>query len=453
MSMRNQLNQKQFIRNFPEDISPLPRRQFLKGMLGASAAAAVLPQWGFSGKEAAILRLSEMSAGLPQKSVGSESYWRMVKRQFMLRDGLIMMNAANLCPSPYTVQNKIFELMRDVDRDPSYNNRGKFDDLLEKSRQALANYLGTNPDEIAITRNTSEGNNIVINGLTFQSGDQVVIWDENHPTANVAWDVRAERYGFTVKHIKTPKVFTKDEDLVQAFSEAITARTKILCFSQLSNLSGILQPVKEICRMARERGVLTHIDGAQTFGAMRLDLHDLGCDFYTGSAHKWFVGPKEVGVLYVQKERVEDLWPTIVGVGYQSAVDKGARKFETLGQRDDARVSAMATAVEFHEAIGPQRIEDRIRELAAALKGKLKRLLPQVDFRTPLAPELSGGVVVFNIPGADLSKALDVFYAEHNIGCAVFGGEIAGIRLCPHLYNTMEEIDRVVDAVAQFFGH
>jgi selenocysteine lyase/cysteine desulfurase len=324
--------------------------------------------------------------------------------------------------------------------------------MLEQSRSALAGYLGASADEIAITRNTSEGNNTVINGLTFHAGDQVVIWDENHPTANIAWDVRAERYGFTVKHVRTPKGFNASEDLVQTFSEAITSRTKILCLSHLSNLSGILLPVKEICRIARERNVLTHIDGAQTFGALDLDLHDLGCDFYTGSAHKWFVGPKEVGVLYVRKERIPGLWPTIVGDGYRIAVDRGARKFETLGQRDDARVAAMTTAVEFHKAIGPQRIERRMRDLAGALKRKLKMRLPQIVFTTPLAPELSGGIVVCKVPGADLSNALDIFYTEHNIGCAVFGGELQGIRLCPHLYNTMEDIDSVVNAVASLTG-
>lgn len=451
--MANHIDQKQVLRNFPDDISDLPRRQFIKRMLGATAAMAVLPQWDFSAKETPFNMLNETTAGLPQKAIGPEGYWKLVKRQFLLREGLIMMNAANLCPSLYPVQQEIFKLMRDVDRDPSSNNRGKFNDMLEKSRRALADYLGASSDEIAITRNTSEGNNIVINGLTFQSGDQVVIWDENHPTANIAWDVRAERYGFTVKHIRTPKTFTKAEDLVQTFRDGITSRTKILCFSQLSNLSGILLPVKEICRIARERNILTHIDGAQTFGILDLNLHNMGCDFYTGSAHKWFVGPKEVGVLYVRKKRADGLWPTIVGAGYQQAMDKGARKFESLGQRDDARVAAMATAVEFHNAIGPQRIEQRCRDLAATLKSKLKKRLPQIDFRTPMASELSGGVVVFNIPGADLSKALDTLYVKHNIGCAVYGGESPGIRLCPHIYNTMEEIDLAVDAIARLAGN
>jgi selenocysteine lyase/cysteine desulfurase len=447
MSMTIQHDQGPIIHNFPDDIRDSSRRQFMKRMLVASAAGAVMPRWGFAKKEASLSRLNEITAGLPEKETGPESYWRLVKRQFMIKEGLIMMNAANLCPSPYPVQQEIFNLMRDIDRDPSSHNRGKYYEMLERSRSALAIYLGARPDEIAITRNTSEGNNTVINGLTFHSGDQVIIWDENHPTANIAWDVRAKRYGFTVKHVRTPKGLTTAEDLIRTFQEAITSRTRILSVSHLSNISGVLLPAKEICRIARERNVLTHIDGAQTFGALELDLHDLGCDFYTGSAHKWFVGPKEVGVLYVKKDMIEGLWPTIVGDGYRIAVDKGARKFETLGQREDARVAAMATAVEFHKAIGPERVEQRMRDLAAALKSELKKRLPQIVFITPFLPELSGGVVVCKIPGADLSEALDTLYAEHNIGCAVFGGELQGLRLCPHLYNTTEEIDRVVNAV------
>jgi selenocysteine lyase/cysteine desulfurase len=311
----------------------------------------------------------------------------------------------------------------------------------------LAEFLGASPEEIAIVRNTSEGNNMVINGLTFKPEDEVIIWDENHPTANVAWDVRAERYGFKVKRVKAPEVFDSDEELMKPFINAITERTKLMCFSHVSNVSGVALPAEKICRIARKRGVLSHVDGAQTFGSHVVDLSAIGCDFYTGSAHKWFCGPKEAGILYVRKERIADLWPTIVGVGYPGVIEKGAQKFETLGQRDDSRVAAMETAVEFHKMIGKDRIEARIRFLAAALKTKLKERIPGIKFRTPLLPEFSGGVVIFHIPGVDLNKILDTLYHKYNIGCAVFKGESGGIRFCPHIYNTVKEIDRAIDAV------
>ena len=446
--MKEATDQKHFIQNFPEGIHGLPRRQFMKRLLGSTAALAFLPPISFDGDGSSFEALEGAVKKFSTRDVGEEAFWQLVKEHFLIRKDLIMLNAANLCPSPYPVQQMVFDLTRDIDRDPSSNNRRKFNDLRERARNALAAYIGASFEEIAITRNTSEGNNIVISGLTFNRGDEVVIWDENHPTANMAWDVRAERYGFSVKRVKVPAVFENSQDLIKPFRNALTDRTRIFCFSHVSNISGIALPAKEICRMARNHGVLTHIDGAQTFGSHVVDLHDMGCDFYTGSSHKWFVGPKEVGILYVRKEKIAELWPSIVGVGYQSALEKGARKFETLGQRDDARIAAMDKAVEFHNTIGKGRIEERIRTLADALKKKLKERIPNVKFHTPLKPEFSGGVVVFHVQGIDIDNVLKRLYHEYNIGCAVFGGELAGIRMCPHIYNTMEQIDTAVNAVA-----
>lgn len=447
--MNNKTNQKPVIFNFPEDVKDLPRRRFLKQMLGGAGAAAVLPTEIMAERKSYFASLRKSAGRFSPDNAGNEKFWTLVKENFSIRESLIMLNAANLCPSPYPVQQMVFRLTRDLDSDPSSINRKKFSDLRERARSALAAYLGADSDEIAITRNTSEGNNMVINGLTFKPGDEVVIWDENHPTANIAWDVRAERYGFTVKRVKVPKKFESTDELIKPFQAALTKHTRLMCFSHVSNLSGIALPAKKICSMAQEHDVLTHIDGAQTFGSQVVDLHDIGCDFYTGSSHKWFIGPKEVGVLYVRKERMEGMWPTIVGVGYPGAIKKGAQKFETLGQRDNSRVAAMGKTVEFHNSIGRARIENRIRSLASAFKSELKKRIPTVKFHTPLEPELSLGVVVFSAPGIDLSQALDTLYHNHNIGCAVFGGDLAGIRMCPHIYNTMEEMERAVHAVSQ----
>lgn len=445
--MKRNCVQNHSIQNFPDDVHGLPRRKFVKQLLGGAAAFAVSSGVSIGGNRLSLEALKDTTSRITSGDYNQERYWNLVKEHFLIRKGLVMLNAANLCPSPYPVQQRVFDLTRDLDSDPSSINRRKFSGLREESRKALAQYLGASPDEIAITRNTSEGNNIVIGGLTFKQGDEVVIWDENHPTANIAWDVRGERYGFSVKRIKVPTRFKSDEELIEPFQNAITPRTRVLCFSHVSNVSGVALPVKKICRMAQERGVLTHVDGAQTFGSHVVDLHDLSCDFYTGSSHKWFVGPKEVGILYVKKEKISELWPSIVGVGYSSAKDKGARKFETLGQRDDSRIAAMATTVEFHNTIGKERVEARIRSLTLTLKHKIQSEVPDVEFRTPLEPKFSGGVVIFSIPQIDLSIALNTFYQKYNIGCAVFGGDLGGIRFCPHIYNTMAEIDEAVYAV------
>jgi selenocysteine lyase/cysteine desulfurase len=379
-------------------------------------------------------------------SVG-ESFWRLVKEQFMIKPKLIMLNAANLCPSPHVVRDKVSRLTDDLDSDVSFQNRAKFDLLREEARQKLAAFMGASEDEIAIVRNTSEANNLIVNGLELKADDEVVIFDQNHPTNNVAWDVRAARVGFKVKRVSLQNPPESVDQIVKAFRAAISTKTKALAFTDVSNTTGVRLPTKELCRMARERAIYTHVDGAQTFGAVSLNLREMGCDSYSGSAHKWFLGPKEAGLLYIRQGRVAEVWPSVVGVGWGNKVEttaKGARKFETLGQRDDAAVSSMGTAVDFLNLIGLARIESRIRELAGALKEGVSRI-PGARLLTSADPELSAGVCVIRFDGIDNQKIYEALYARHGIA----GAPTGGVRFCPHIYNTLEEIERTVSALGQ----
>jgi len=391
--------------------------------------------------------LKEAVARIGEMEIGDERFWSLVKRQFSLKEGLIMLNAANLCPSPVSVQKKLFELTRDVDSDPSFTNRAKFAGMKEEIRKALAEYVHSDPEEIALVRNTSEGNNIVINGVQLSKEDEVVIWDQNHPTANIAWDVRAGRFGYRVIRVKTPENPLKVKDLISPFESAFTPRTKVLAFSHVSNVSGVRIPAKELCQIARTNGILTLVDGAQTFGTFPLDLHDMDCDFFTASSHKWFCGPREMGILYVRRDRADSLYPSIVGVGWEEAQKKGALKFETLGQQAVARFAAMQEAVTFHNTLGMLRISSRARILADAVREGLKKRIPGIKFITPFEHQRSWGVVIFHIAGLDTSHVLETLYRKYNVGCAIMG---SNIRFSPHFYNTLDEIDRAVYAVAQF---
>lgn len=389
---------------------------------------------------------------LPLGPAGSadESFWEVVKAQFPLRDDLVVMNAANLCPSPFPVSELVEALTRDVDGDASFQNRAKFDELHRRALEALGRYLGAHPDELVITRNTTEGNNTVVTGLELGPGDEVLVWDQNHPTNARAWDVRARREGFEVIRVATPPAPASPDALTRPFLDAFTDRTRVLAFSHLSNVSGVALPARDLCSAARERGVATLIDGAQTLGSLDLDLHELGCDFFTGSAHKWLMGPKEAGVLFVRREWLAEVWPAVVGVGFDPD-GPASRRLGTLGQRDDAAVSAMAPAVEFHERIGAARVESRIRDLAGALMDGIRERVPGATFHTPLAPGLRLGVVVFDLPGlADPVAGFRALYREHGVAGAPRGrgGAFPGIRLCPHVYNTMDDVERAVEGVA-----
>jgi selenocysteine lyase/cysteine desulfurase len=363
------------------------------------------------------------------------------------------MNAANLCPSPRVVSERVAELNRDEDSDVSNPNRAKFNALGDESRAKVAAHLGVSADEIALVRNTSEANNTINNGLPLKAGDEVVLWDQNHQCNNAAWDVRAARHGFTVKRVTLPADIRSAEQIVKLFETALTRQTKVLSITYISNTSGIRLPARELCAMARQRGIYVHLDGAQTWGYLKLNLKDIGCDSYSASAHKWLMGPKQVGVLYVRRERIAEIWPSIVSVGWNKDSLTGtvaSKKFETLGQRDDGGVSAVATAVDFHRTIGFDHVETRTTALATALKEGLAGI-PGVKLVTPMDPQLSGGVVISQIPALDrakMSALVKDLYEKYGIAGAATGG----LRLSPHVYNSMAEVQLATRAVRELLA-
>ncbi|MEX2335613.1 MAG: aminotransferase class V-fold PLP-dependent enzyme, partial [Pseudohongiella sp.] len=254
------------------------RRRFLRTsgalLLGAASVQVKLAQ--------AQQDISEIFA-----AGSGEDYWLSVRNQFSFADDAVPMNAANLCPSFRIVAQHVAAMTADIDQDCSFNNRARFSGFLEDARSRVAAQLNISADEVALVRNTSEANNIVNNGLALERGDEVVVWDENHPTNNVAWDVRAARFGFVVKKVATPAHIDPGQ-LVDAFVRQFTDRTRVLALTQVSNVSGIKLPVAELVAAAHKRGIFVHLDGAQTWGAMNLDLQALGVDAFTASAHKWF---------------------------------------------------------------------------------------------------------------------------------------------------------------------
>lgn len=418
------------------------RRRFLRRMAGGAAALSFYPALDAAASDAEFLeRARERSSSVSR----DESFWLLVKEQFTINPRLTVLNAANLCPSPHTVRERLFQLSDDLNRDVSFQNRRKFGELREEARQKIAEYMGASEDEIAIVRNTSEANGILVGGIELSAGDEVIVFDQNHPTNKVAWDVSASRYGFSVKHVGLPSPPESVDAVVEAFRSAISSKTRVLTFSEVSNTSGVKIPAKRMCAMARKRGIFTHIDGAQTFGALATNLHEMGCDSYAASAHKWFVGPKEAGILYVRSNRIDEIWPGVVGLGWGSEAETsavGARKFETLGQRDDAAIAAFGTTVDFLNLIGRDKIEARVFELAAALKTGLAEI-PGVTLRTSMDPELSAGVCISKLEGADSMSVFSNLYDKHGI----VGAPTGGLRLCPHIYTTMADIEKTISAV------
>ena len=381
-----------------------------------------------------------------QAAGSDDSYWQMVQRQFPLDDDLIYLNAANVCPASRPVMDRHLAFLRDFQANPSFQNRAKYTTIQESLRAKAARMLRVSADEVAITRNTSEGSNVVVKGVDLKASDEVILTSHNHPSNLDSWKVRARRDGFTVTVLPVPVPAHSSDELFGAIEKAVTSRTKVIAVTHLTSTTGIQYPAREIAALARRRGIWMHLDGAQTFGAFDVNLQEIGPDSYSTSAHKWLMGPLESGLLYVRAERIPQLWPSIVTAGWTENL-KGARKFEIFGQRDDPRVVALESALDFVGLIGMPVVEARVRALATHAKTKLQDL-PQVELKTNMEPALSGGVIKFRLRNVPTRRAYDTLWERYRVSIAMTAsGDSEGLRLSPHIYNSTDQIDHVVAAV------
>ena len=398
-----------------------------------------------------LATVSALKAAPGNPAAGNEDYWRMVKRQFPLEDKLIYLNAANVCPASRGVLDRHLEYLRDFQANPSFQNRLKYEAMAERARGKAGALLGCDKEEIAFTRNTSESTNTVVNGLDLREGDEIVITAHNHPSNNDSWKVKAKRHRLVVKEAVVPIPAKSQQQLIDSIASLVTPRTKVIAVTHLTNTTGNAYPAKAIASLARQKNIWMHLDGAQTLGALNVNLRDIGCDSYAGSAHKWLMGPLEAGLLYVRTERMSELWPQVVTAGWSDKV-AGARKFEVYGQRDNPRLVAVEAALDFLQLIGMEHVDARLRALVKRGKEQLAAI-PGVELKTSLDPQLSGGVIKFNVKNKALKEVYDGLWTRHRIAIAhTAAGDAQGLRISPHIYNTVEEMDQAVAAVKELVG-
>jgi len=389
---------------------------------------------------------SALRAATTAPEAANETYWSLVRRQFPLEDGLVYLNAANVCPASRPVLDRHAEYMRDFQANPSFQNRAKYEAMRERLRGKIGAMLRVSADEIAITRNTSEGTNIIVKGVDLKPGDEVLITDHNHPSNNDSWKVRAQREGFIVKTLPVRVPAASRDELISQIEKAVTPSTKVIAVTHVTSTTGIMYPAREIAEIARRRGVWMHLDGAQSFGCLDVNLREIGCDSYSASAHKWLMGPLEAGVLYVRSERVPQIWPSIVTAGWTDHL-KGARKLEVYGQRDDPRIVALESAIDFISLIGVRTIESRMRFLATSMKEQFSQI-GGVKLKTNIEADLSGGVVKCDVNRVPTKDAYDTLWSKHRIAIAMTpSGDSQGLRFSPHIYNSRDDVAQAVAAI------
>lgn len=400
----------------------IARREFLKFVGGASVAGSLV------GQSVAAVPKPRLESG------------------FAFADDQVPMNAANLCPMPTSVTAAQNRYAAELDRSLSTATRKSVEALKETAREKVASMLGISADELAIVRNTSEANNVIVQGMPLVQGDEVVLWDQNHPSNLVAWQVQAERVGASVRTFAVPVDSGSIEEVVDLFVSSVGDNTRVVSFTHISNISGFRLPVAEICTALRKRkrDVHIHVDGAQTWGAVDINLGAVDCDSFSGSAHKWFMGPREVGILYVRESGIGNIWPNIVSVPWGGGADdapKGARKFDAFGQRDDAAIASLLDAATFHEAITPSGIEKQSAMIANYLRDGLMDL--DVPFLSSADPSFTSSVIILSAPRENAGRMVEQVFKDAGVQTAA----VNGFRMSPHVYNTRSHADRVIAAV------
>ena len=431
-----------------EDSAGLTRRDFFKLLAGSAVTLAALDK--------ATAAVYQSITALNQKYPGDESpdglYWDGIRSQYLFEDGLVMMNNGTVGPMPRPVLNTLMRYFKLQATNP-YDVYNFLPTFQEETRAKLAAFIQASPEEVVFTHNTTEGLNFVTAGLDMKEGDEVIVSNMEHPGAINPWKLKEKRHGIVIKEVRFGLPTKSVDEVVSSIAAAVTPRTKIISLGHTVFITGLITPLKEISRMAREKGLLVLADSAHGLGMLNLNMKEMGIDFFASSPYKWMGAPTGIGLFYVRKESQDRLWPTIVTGGWDSYKD--ARKFETHGQDADALVFALDEALNFQNAIGRSRIERRIKAQASFLKQELRKV-PGVKIHTPDDPYLSGGLTAFSLEGVDPGRIVDYVREKYNIVVRTIGNKDAGtlaVRVSTPIYITRHDIENLVEGVRTLAAH
>lgn len=378
-----------------------------------------------------------------------EVSWGRIRSHFMLEPGHSYLNNASLGMPPEPVAEVVAQGFRHLFRNPTSAKR-KYHAYINKTlRPAFAAFIGADPEEIAFTRNATESLYDIANGIPLKPGDEVLTTTQEHPEAIKPWQVRAERSEIVVKQVFIPSPFKSADQIIELLQREITDHTRVLCFCHVTR-GGYLYPVRRLCALARKSGILSAVDGAQAVGMMDINLHNLGCDIYANSLHKWFLGPSGTGFLYVRRE-VRDTFHSLYASDNDDMPE--ANRYEMPGTYDLPVHAAIGTALDFLNRIGIRNIEIRLRMLSDYLKTELQRI-PQVRLHSTTTHDLSSpGSTIFEIDDVALSSWVSIFLEESRIHVDDHDRDgHDAMRISTHYYNTTDEIDCFIVKLKELIG-
>ena len=411
------------------------KRDFVKTLGGASLGLMFSPSV-----------LSRYMAMPHAELAQDEAFWGTIRGKYKLTPEYINLENGYYSMQAQPVLEAFIGHVRSINVQASRYMRTRQPDDKLRVRTRLAKMAGVGPEELIITRNTTESLDTVINGYDWKPGDEAVMAAQDYGAMLDMFKLQARRHGIVNKVVSLPLEPQSDDELVQLYASAITAKTRLLMVAHMVNITGHILPVRKICEMAHARGVDVMCDGAHAFGQLAFRIPDLGCDYYGASLHKWLGTPLGAGILYVRQDKIPGLWPIYAD---ESMADTDIRKLNHTGTHPVHTDLGIDDAIDFHESIGAERKEARLRYIQRYWTSRV-RDIPNVLVNTPTDPRRScaiANVGVRGMPPTDLAKTLFERYKVFTV--AIDTANVHGVRVTPQLFTTPKELDVLVRALTE----
>ena len=377
--------------------------------------------------------------------------WESVRKSFMIPEGVVYLNNGTAGPCPRCVFDKMVEWQRVLEANPAelgpVNN-----EAVKPAKEKLAAFVGIEPANMVFVMNVTVGMNMVAAGpRNLKPGDEILITDQEYNAVSRAWEFNADKRGCVLKRVAIPFPPESSDQIVSAFEQAITPRTRVLVFAHITS-SAIMMPVQRLCKLAKERGILTAVDGAHAPGMIPLDVPGLGCDFYVGNCHKWLCAPKGSGFFYAAPHAQGLLAPFVVGHGWAKGKETFLGNFESPGTHSPAPYIGAGEAVDFQNRIGRENIAARGRELTLYGREALAQI-PGVRPATPAHPDFVCSMASYFLPPIEDELRFARMLGKYRITVPGSAGKQGGrLRVSSHIYNTTGEIDLLVRALREAYG-
>jgi selenocysteine lyase/cysteine desulfurase len=337
----------------------------------------------------------------------------------------------------------------------------------QRLAERFAAFCGCSADEILFTHGAGEGIGQVAAGLDLSSGDEVIVGTQEHPAALSPWLFLERRRGIVIKQVSLPVPLANPQAALELFAAAITSRTRVLAFSHVQYGDGAVLPARELCDLARQRNVISVVDGAQAFGMLNLQMRELGCDFYAASCHKWLGGCHGTGVLFIRREMLERLWPTLprgidstppiytpTDAAGHNFVPAALHKLGNVVPHLWPSLRGSVAALDFHDQITRPRVEARIRELAVYARLRLQPL-SALKFLTPARPGLWAGILTFRIAGHSATELANMLARNNRVHVRALRwpqSDEGALRVALHIFNSPDDVDRLAQGLRPFAG-